>query len=280
MPTFVGLDLAWTPMNETGVCIIEGSGEDARLVTLETRVDTPEGFAELCSSAGADVVAAIDAPLLVTPERRAESQLARQFRKYKAGAYSANMPFLTGMNGLAGPKLACLLRAAGFELDPAALSPQATGRFALEVFPHPAHVVLFGLDERLAYKRGSLPSRRLVLLAYQRHLIQLLRSELAGVLCSEDVGRVLAPRAVEVQGRALKKIEDQLDAITCAYVAYHCWRLGEPGFQVFGCSEHGCIVVPRLVPPATSALERSSPSGREFEPTQSLPPRPGASAPS
>ena len=50
-----------------------------------------------------------------------------------------------------------------------------------------------------------------------------------------------------VEGKALKNLKDRLDALTCAYIAYHCWRNGEAGFGVFGCSAQGCIVVPRWV---------------------------------
>jgi predicted RNase H-like nuclease len=68
---------------------------------------------------------------------------------------------------------------------------------------------------------------------------------------------VLHPDVTLVPGQALKNLEDRLDALTCAYVAYHCWRHGPDGFQVFGCGEHGCIVVPRAMP--TSAPAPSSP---------------------
>ncbi|MEO9255880.1 MAG: DUF429 domain-containing protein, partial [Tepidiformaceae bacterium] len=253
MPAFVGLDLAWTPHHETGICVLEGTAGAMRLTRLDCAIESPGRFAALCQSFGPDVVVAIDAPLIVEPERRAESELARIFRKHKAGAYSANLPFLTKMNGLAGPHLAQHLVEAGFCVDPAKLSAGARGRFALEVFPHPAHVVLFEVDQRLGYKKGPLAARRIALLDYQYHLAALLALELPLVLESAPVEVVLSPDALEVPGRALKNLEDRLDALTCAYVAYHCWLHGPSGFRVFGCAEHGCIVVPNLVRDATCA---------------------------
>lgn len=259
MPAFIGLDLAWTPHHETGVCVLEGTAEAMRLTRLDCVVEPPEAFATLCCSFGLDAVVAIDAPLIVEPERRAESELARNFGKYKAGAYSANMPFLTKMNGLAGPQLAKHLIAAGFCFDPMKLTRAAHGRFAMEVFPHPAHVVLFELEQRLAYKKGPLAARRTAMLQYQRHLAALLARELPLVFESPAVRDVLAADSTNVPGRALKNLEDRLDALSCAYVAYHCWKHGPTGFSVFGCAEHGCIVVPRLAREATSAPARSSP---------------------
>lgn len=247
MTTFVGLDLAWTATHETGVCVLEETSGGVVLRKLHCSISSPECFATMCESFGDDVVVAIDAPLVVQPERRAEAELGSVYAKYHAGAYSANIPFLTKMHGLAGPLLAGELQAKGFQLDPELLTARALGRFALEVFPHPAHVSLFRIPMALKYKKGRVACRRIALAHYQAHLTRLLSRELPLVLAALEVQQVLALCAVEAKGKALKNLEDRLDALTCAYIAYHCWRHGRAGFEVFGCSDHGCIVVPRLV---------------------------------
>ena len=259
MPIFIGLDLAWTPHHETGICVLEGDERSTHLVQLDCRIDTPEGFARFCTDFGNDIVVAIDAPLLVLPERRAERELAAVFGRFKACAYSANMPFLQRMNGLAGPNLATLLKASGFALEPSALRRRSHGRFALEVFPHPAHVVLFDLPERLAYKKGLVASRREGLRIYQQYLGALLASEMPGVFDAPELAAVLAPTATEVRGHQLKQLEDRLDAVTCAYVAFHCWKHGPEGFRVFGDDEHGAIVTPWPFRASTSGRVLPSP---------------------
>ena len=115
----------------------------------------------------------------------------------------------------------------------------------MEVFPHPAHVEMFGLAMALKYKKGLVATKRAALANYQVHLRALLGRELPLVWASAEVQEVLAGEALLARGRALKNLEDRLDALTCAYVAYHCWRRGPAGFAVFGCAEHGCIVVPK-----------------------------------
>ena len=259
MPFFIGLDLAWTGHHETGICVLEGDECSTRLVQLDCRIDTPEGFAQFCSGFGGDVVAAIDAPLIVLPGRRAERELGSVFGRFKASAYSANIPFLEGMKGLAGPSLACLLAQRGFQLAPSALTTRAPGRFALEVFPHPAHVVLFGLTERIRYKKGPLAQRRAGLRRYQECLRVLLELEMPGVSAAPELGALLADGAIEVPGRHLKRLEDQLDAVTCAYVAFHCWNHGPERFRVFGSDEDGAIVTPWPLQSATSVRALSSP---------------------
>ena len=247
MATFVGLDLAWTAHRETGVCVLEEAEGGVELRELHCAIRSPEEFATVCESFGEDVVVAVDAPLVVKSERLAEAELASIYGSKHAGAYSANMPFLTKMNGLAGPHLATQLEARRFELDPGKLTAQAHGRFALEVFPHPAHVELFGLSRALKYKKGRVACRRFALLQYQAHLAGLLARELPLVLDAPLVREALCVEALIAKGEALKNLEDRLDALTCVYVAYHCWKHGQAGFRVFGSSAHGCISVPNRI---------------------------------
>ncbi len=243
MTTFIGLDLAWTPHHETGICVIEGHGHAARLVVLEARIGTVEWFAQLCCSFGEDVVVAIDAPLIVGPGRRAERELAAVFGAAKASAYTASPAFLARMNGMAGPDLAALLRTRGFQVVPSALIPRAGGRVAVEVFPHPAHVELFGLAERIPYKKGRIAERRAAFALYQDYLRALIAREIPGLLDDTRLLDVLSRVAAARKGKALKAVEDQLDAVTCAYVAHHCW-LAPGSFRVFGDDGNGAIVVP------------------------------------
>jgi hypothetical protein len=48
-----------------------------------------------------------------------------------------------------------------------------------------------------------------------------------------------------VKGLALKRYEDTLDALFCAYLAWHCWRWGKARNECFGDLAHGYIVVPK-----------------------------------
>ncbi len=48
-----------------------------------------------------------------------------------------------------------------------------------------------------------------------------------------------------LRGKTLKRYEDTLDAIFCAYLAWHCWRWGEERNEMFGTMAEGYIVVPK-----------------------------------
>ncbi len=241
MATFIGLDLAWTAHHESGVCVLHLDEGRLRCARLDTLVGTTGEFTALAREGGEDTVVAIDAPLIVGEQRQAERALGRVFGKYRAGAYTATPSFLERMGGMAGPRLGEALRAGGFSLDPAALG--TARRVAIEVYPHAAHVVLFRLAERLKYKKGPLGYRRAGLRTYQGHLGALLAAH-GELIADRAVRSVLDPESVCGGGQNLKRLEDRLDALTCAYVAYHVRTQGPAATRVFGDAESGYIVVP------------------------------------
>jgi len=246
MPVFVGLDLAWTATRESGVCVFESAGRDVRLLASTAYVDTPAGFASLCAGLGADVVVAVDAPLIVGPLRLAEREVGRAFSRYQASAHSASEALLRDSGRMAGPDLGGELAAREFSLDPHAITERAPGRFAFECYPHALHVVQFRLIERLPYKRKK--GRRVdfvrgVLQTYQSLLRGRLEADLPGL--PGQLMDILDPSAAQARGSALKRLEDRLDAVTCAHAAFVAWRDGVQPAEVLGDS-HGYVCVPGL----------------------------------
>ncbi len=246
MATFIGLDLAWTSHRESGVCWFEGeSGAELRCTRLEAAVCETERLAEELAAVDGPVVAAIDAPLLYTPARDAEREVARRFGRYKASPHQAHYAVRRGAT--AGIDLGEALAARGFTLDPAPLLRGERGRFAAEVFPHTVHVRLFGLSERLPYKpKGgrSVAFRREALQRYQEHLRSLLARQTPRVLDHPDVRRALAAEtARNARGASLKRLDDTLDGLTCALAAWLLWRVPER-WEAIG-DLNGYIVAPR-----------------------------------
>lgn len=241
MTAFVGLDLAWGDRNASGVCVVDGDGArvDCWRGPLDDVVATLDGL-------GPDVVAGIDAPLIVGPGRWAEAQLARRMGRYGVYAHSSVAAVRNGYDR--GIRLAEKLLAVGFSLDPARLSCQAPGRFAIEVYPHAGHVLLFQLDGILKYKakKGrAAASLNEVLGTYRARLGGWARSNwpalLQGSSCAADLGR-----CEFMKGAARKAHEDRLDAITCAALAYVSWRDGLAPCEIIGDAITGYIAVPGL----------------------------------
>ncbi|RME65587.1 MAG: DUF429 domain-containing protein [Caldilineae bacterium] len=242
-PVFFGIDLAWSPRNPSGAAairkgrLIEATGD---LLSLTEIVDFVDGH--LPSGRGA--IVAVDAPLRVPNEegsRLCDRALSAAWRRFHAGAYPANRKRLARDGIVRGEALVQLL-SERLRFSEAAVIPRRTReRLVCEVYPHPALVSLFGLEQILKYKRGPVEARRRELARYQR----LLRSLRQGDPPLKGTKKLLTSVDVSVlRGRALKAYEDVLDALTCAYTAYYLWRHGPARGCTYGSLEDGHILVP------------------------------------
>ncbi|MCY4617920.1 MAG: DUF429 domain-containing protein [Chloroflexi bacterium] len=258
MPTFIGLDLAWTTKNESGICWLEGdSRENLHCTRLEV---APRGTESLAGEVAAakPAVVTVDAPLVYTPQRWADKEISKIFGRYKAGAHSSHAAVRKGWT--AGIDLGQALNARGFTTNPKPmLHDDRRVPAVVEVFPHPIHVRLFGLQERIPYKKKQQRSWEFCQRAmrqYQRHLRNLISKEAPGILEHPGVQRRLDPAVTEsLIGVAYKRLDDALDGLTCAISAWMMWNQPER-WEGIG-DENGCIVVPRDLDWTTSERSQS-----------------------
>ena len=247
IPTFIGLDLAWSAHKESGVCWLEGtSRDDLRCTKLESDVWEMSALADEVGAVAGPLVVTIDAPVLYSAERDVEREIGRQFGKYKASAHSAHAAVRRGFR--AGIDLGKSLGEHGLRLYPTELlRGDREGRYAVEVYPHTIHIRLFKLCERIKYKRGRVAEKRRGLLEYQARLQMLLERIAPGVLECTELRRVLHPQtACEAKGKHLKRLDDTLDGLTCAIAAYLLW-VDSDRWMLLG-DPNGYIVVPRCLP--------------------------------
>lgn len=242
---FVGVDLAWAGRKPTGVAVIDAAG---RLLQIGAVREDAEVLAALSPYVRGDCVVAFDAPLVVTNrtgQRPAEAALNRDFRRFEAGAHPANT---TKPEFADGPRAARLAAALGLDVDPR--SPAA--RRAIEVYPHPATVVLFRLARTLKYK--AKPGRSLDRLRSELLLLMDGIERLAHAAVPLHVechaGWVELRRQVVAAQRKsdLRRAEDPVDAVVCAYVALYAQRCPD-GVTVYGDFATGYIVTPALPAP-------------------------------
>ncbi len=265
---FLGLDLAWGNKNTSGGVVLSyspGSGScGAVLEVSETLGDDDEIVAWVRrwnEEAGAEgLLLGVDAPLLVpnrVGKRPCEAEIGRRFAKFQAGAHPANRTIFK--DNVRGERLVARLAEEGITDNPYLDSPRQAGvRQMMEVFPHPAHIVLFGLARTLKYKAKpgrDYASRRAAMNEYSRHLRELTAHD-PPLTLPEDW-----PPA-DADGRiagTLKRLEDGLDALTCAYTVYWYWWHGRAGAEVLGDLTDGYIAIPR------KPLSDNSPSHNQVQ---------------
>lgn len=239
VPGFVGLDLAWGPRARTGVAVVDEAGGLVRSGAART----DEEIAEWLRSFGGEVVVvAVDAPLVVpnlTGQRRCETEISRAFWRYKIGAHSSNR----SRAEFNPPRAASLANRFGWSVDPSRHG-SVEAPVCIEVYPHPAMVGLFGLAERIIYKSG--PSRVEGFAQLVGHLGSIEELRLSDHPRWTELCRVVA----DPKPGDLNRIEDELDAILCAHLAW-LWHHRPEGLHVYGSLEDGYIVAPPPPPPAT-----------------------------
>lgn len=239
---FAGVDLAWGVRNPTGVAIVDADG---RLVEVGAMRHDADVLAVLDPYVQGACLVGFDAPLVVTNpagQRPAEAALNRDFRRFEAGAHPAN----TGKPEFAdGPRGGRLARTLNLDLDPWSNA----ARRAIEVYPHAATVALFRLPRTLKYKAkpgrnvDQLKSQLLLLMDGVEHLAH--AAVPLHVTCHN--GWLELRRKVETAQRKceLRRAEDPIDAVVCAYVALYAERC-RANVTIYGNLATGYIVTPTL----------------------------------
>ncbi|NPC97226.1 DUF429 domain-containing protein [Nocardioides sp. zg-DK7169] len=254
----VGVDLAWGLQRPTGIAVLDAGG---RLVHVAAVTSDDEVVAELDPYVAGPCVVAFDAPILVrnaSGNRPAEAALNRDFARFEAGAHPSNTAKPDFRDGSRAQRLAARL---GLDVNPRS----GRSRRAIEVYPHPATVALFRLGRTLKYKDKKGRDQ-----ASMRAELLVLMGLLEGLAASETPLLLAGPawaalrRAAESATRKseLRVVEDQVDAVVCAYVALLSHRAPERlttyGDDGGSSWEDGYIVTPTL--PADLTPQGPSPA--------------------
>ena len=241
---FVGLDLAWGERKPTGIAVVDSDG---RLVHITAAQGDSAILAELGPYVAGDCLVAIDAPLVVTNptgQRACETDLNRDFAKFEAGAHPAN----TGKPEFAGtPRGARIATALGLDMDP----QSRAARRAIEVYPHPATVVFFRLGRTLKYKHKqgrSLKQLRTELLRLMDEIEGLAQATVPLRVADHPEWIALRSGVEQAERKSeLRRAEDPVDAVVCAYVAAYADR--RPSDVTTYADDTGAAIVTPTLPP-------------------------------
>lgn len=229
---FVGIDLAWGSKARTGLAVVDDAGRLVQSGAVRTDDEIDEW---LRTVVGDVIVAAVDAPLIVpneTGQRRCETEISRAFWRYKIGAHSSNR----GRAEFNPPRAATLAERFDWSVDPA-WHGSVEAPVCIEVYPHPAMVGLFGLQERIVYKSGPFRAEGFAqLVRYFASIDELRLSEYPRWV---EISRVVT----DPKPGDLTRIEDELDAILCAHLAW-LWHHRPDSLKVYGSLQDGYIVAP------------------------------------
>ena len=238
---FVGVDLAWGVVNETGVVALDQDGSIAAAGWTLGVEATARWIEEHALS---DTVAFIDAPLLVlndTGQRICEKQAGQRYGRWKVSANSTNKR----SPRRAGVDLRERLEQAGWRYDDGTSGPPTSGRVFSECYPYTTLVgaTELGYDqERPRYKRKPRgtsvaewrPNRAAACDELIERLDILASATPSMQLRTNHVTERLLDESSPLDDRAYKHREDLIDACLAAWTAALWTVHGQARCQVLG----------------------------------------------
>jgi predicted RNase H-like nuclease len=258
MPTFIGIDLAWrSDTNHTGGAVLAGDQSGVALRKLSeglTTLSKVRAFIQLHTQV--DSVVAIDAPLIIRNpkgQRPCEKEIGHRFGAAHASAHTSNLELYPDAGSV---KLANHLQEQGFQHCPEPHGRFLGGKWFFEVYPHPAHVVLFERSRIIKYKKGRVSSRKRGLHEFRESIRHFLCPSTPPLMDDSQHHSLLERPLDDMKGSALKHYEDILDATFCAYLAAYFWAWSYERNEMIGTREMGYIINPK---PIYSTKDRLQP---------------------
>jgi predicted RNase H-like nuclease len=240
--TFIGVDLAWSKRNSSGLACLLYDGNRARLLASDCKTTDGEITSWIEGHTRRTTWLGIDAPIIApNPPKTArpvDKIVSSLFGRFHAGVYPGNR------ERCARPIRLCRkLTARGFSPDP--FSSGRRERVQLEIFPHLVQVALLARSRIIKYKKGAKLHRAKGLKELQRTIAEYLPRLTPPLKDSANLHALLGADPRMLKGKQLKALEDQVDALLCAYMTLYFWFWGEEKCQVFGDLASGYIIGPK-----------------------------------
>lgn len=238
---FIGIDLAWTYKNESGICVMDESGE---VLILESAVFSDEEIINITKSYGDEkLYIAIDAPLVVNNEtgsRQAERDLLKgRINGHRVYAFNSNRTFLTKtFKSIRGEVLSNLIIE---HLPNISIGINEEGSSIIETFPTGIVSGLFPDIYPVKYKRK-------VGMTFEETVGQMkLLTERIGLLEQRGIisgfkEKLMVDEAA-INQKHHKHLEDKLDAVLCTLGHYLIYK-EMAAARKFGLDKDGFILLP------------------------------------
>ncbi|MCB8814733.1 DUF429 domain-containing protein [Desulfosporosinus shakirovi] len=241
---YIGIDLAWTYANESGICVIADNGE---IVYSESQVFSDEMIADIVAEhAREGAIVGIDAPLIVNNEtgsRYCDGAIMREkIHGKNLSVFTCSKSFMLNHFGVVrGEEVVKAIRK---RMPAFALTGDLTNKkhVIIETFPTgitlglfpDAFPIKYKIKHKIKFETTKTEMGRMV------NLLKRLSDFNLPVHNIEDFfNHSLSIQAMSKKG--FKNLEDKLDAFLCAYASY--WLANYKG-KVFGDDRDGFITIP------------------------------------
>lgn len=237
---FIGIDLAWTYKNETGLCVLDACG---RVEYLDSKVYSNKEIVDLIKQHHTDsLTIAVDAPLIVPNEggsRGAEGEMMRaRINGHRISAFNSNRNYFTKVFGeIRGETLLHMIQS---EIPNIQIGVDRVKSNIIETFPTGIVNGLFPEIAPIKYKIKPKIKFDETKSEMERLFTRFDRLEHEEKMIS---GLMLRINDEVTTKKGHKHLEDKVDAFLCAYGMYLIYE-GFASEAMFGSVDKGFIVIP------------------------------------
>lgn len=235
---FAGIDLAWqSARNPSAIAIGHLSNGTMSVTQIHNAVKGSDVYKILKSCPDLKGIA-IDAPLIInnaSGQRGCEKEIGKEYGSRHCSCHTSNTHLYPNASSVALSK----------QLEDDGFHHMQSDRWQMECYPHPAIVEIFGLPERLKYKKGRVAQKKQGQKELSRLILSLQDSPVLKLNVEQISQQFFSGDHIDgLRGKALKSNEDALDAIICLYVA-GLYSAGQKE-RLFGNRQDGYIWVPQV----------------------------------
>ena len=230
-----GIDLAWGEKNPSAIaqgCLSNGV---LRVIAIDKLVVGIDAVFEKLRPDLRGI--AIDAPLIIENQkgqRACEKETGVAYGSKGASCHTSNASLFPNAQSVRFSKR--LRKNEFYHLD--------GSKWQIECYPHPAIIEIFGLQQRLKYKKGSAGEKKEGQKELASYIRKLKTSVRLKFVVQDSFSEVLAEEYIAgLKGRDLKANEDALDSLICLYIA-GLYAADPYKGRTFGDKNNGYIWIP------------------------------------
>ena len=235
----LGIDLAWSENNSSALAFGELHYSNLKLTKIVYQKINGGHIKNILQSKSEIMGVAIDAPLIINNHysaRSCEKLITKKYGKYDAGCYPMNLGNKLAKNLL---KISESIENLGFK------HLNQSGKWMIEVYPHPAMIEIFELDKIIKYKKGNVGEKKNGQVLLAEKIKSLADSNCVSFDPKIGGDCLNSDKILSLKGKYLKKNEDILDAIVCLYIAALYQLDPAPNDNVYGDIANGYTYVPK-----------------------------------
>ncbi len=182
-------------------------------------------------------ILAVNAPLVVENsggQRSCDLALHEHFAANQLDEYHVNIANASHPRTISGA-----LQRMGFDLD-----PTAEGDRIVETFNQPTQVLLFDLERPIKLKSGPVGTRKDAVARFRELMVEKLDDAVPALNPSDALQALVEADLPSSNGSRVGELEEQLEAVLCAYTAAFLDVRGPESCAFFGDMNDGYVLLP------------------------------------